>query len=222
MSSFWFSYFSLAFKHTLHRTELQRCPTWAGCSFQNFPLMQGGNHIPVSCIKALFILSFNHSVGDRCLASVCIYVWNMWRAAPPVDGDIIYIYVCAADITAWWKEFLSFGNSHASRSFIPPTKCSQLLWCLRQSRWMTDVLREHYLSEAGHTVVVCGRRMRLCGSKLKQVQVSRKHPHPGNRLTWVTIKTRCPAGRVSLTNVRSVGPRGSAGGTGEGFGVIVV
>ena len=80
---------SISFEKPVVQTELQQCPNWTALSLQNFPLSQSRNHIPVSCIKTLFILSFiTERETDVWPTHVCL---NMWRAtSPSMDGDIIY------------------------------------------------------------------------------------------------------------------------------------
>lgn len=95
------------------------------------PLMQSWNHIPVSCIKSLFILSVITQRERDVWPTYRMYVWNMWRAVPPCI-EASYITHILQILLPDERSFLHFCYSHAFGSFIPrePTKWSQLLWCV--------------------------------------------------------------------------------------------
>ena len=117
----------------------------------------------MSCIKALFSLSF-----------ITLRETDVWPGYVLVSetcgGQHHYVWTETSNIDCRYYSLmkgvfsLSVIVTH-SGAFIPPTERSQLLWCVKQSRWMTDVFGECCLNELGYTVMACASRTRHRGSK---------------------------------------------------------
>ena len=165
-----------------------------------------------------FVWPFIHySEADRCLASERTCVWNMWRAAPVcVDGDNVHrrqIWLLDE------RRFLSFCYSPAFRSLYSFHRAitasvvceaepldDRCFWGMLPQR--TRVHR-HGMWTQNETPLLKNRSR--CSA--------RKHPHPSDvGYNWNKMSPEW----VSLARTCAVGPRGSAYGSGDGSGAIVV